>query len=304
MTSDIIEIDDLKQHLFSHRTADNRRAMLPVSEITQFPSVLVSLQGTASRIVDEFDTFVRPVLNPKLTSFSIGLTGITQADVHAAPILEKVIPAYLSWLQSHGLVDQAGKKIGHWAIATWSDADIGSQLAREAAYKKILLPECFRSWVDLKRTYKVGANLIDITNHACILGTNAKHEMGWNLLQCCRPTTSHFCVHGHHLQQHYGREATGGLAACVDRLGLKFEGRAHNGLIDSRNTAAIVLHMARGDMIHGAFVFRRTTRGLDDQGRMVGAPKHGGARANATSGKRRRVGGAQDKSSRHQKRKI
>ena len=111
---------------------------------------------------------MRPVLNPKLTSFSIGLTGITQADVDAAPILEKVIPAYLSWLQSHDLVDRAGKMIGHWAIATWSDADIGSQLAREVAHKKILLPECFRNWVDLKRIYKVGANSIGVTQHSHI----------------------------------------------------------------------------------------------------------------------------------------
>ena len=40
-------------------------------------------------------------------------------------------------------------------------------------------------------------------------------------------------------KRHYRKEAKGGLQACVERLGLTFQGRAHDGLIDSRNTAAI-----------------------------------------------------------------
>ena len=38
----------------------------------------------------------------------------------------------------------------------------------------------------------------------------------------------------------------------MERLGIPFEGRAHNGLVDSRNTAAIALHMVRGSMMHGS----------------------------------------------------
>lgn len=40
-------------------------------------------------------------------------------------------------------------------------------------------------------------------------------------------------------KRHYRKEAKGGLQACLERVGLTFEGRAHDGLIDSRNTAAI-----------------------------------------------------------------
>ena len=40
-------------------------------------------------------------------------------------------------------------------------------------------------------------------------------------------------------KRHYRKEAKGGLQASVERVGLTFEGRAHDGLIDSRNTAAI-----------------------------------------------------------------
>lgn len=46
-------------------------------------------------------------------------------------------------------------------------------------------------------------------------------------------------------KKHYGREPHGGLRTCVASIGARWEGRAHNGLIDSFNTAKIVRHMVR-----------------------------------------------------------
>lgn len=223
-------------------TADNRRRMEPCSEITQFPSVLVQLAGRHTRVVDEFDTFVRPRFNPTLTRFSIELTHICQADVDAAPLLEDVLPRYVAWLHAHGLAEPDGRKVGHWAFCTWSDADVGSQLSTEARVKGLALPGCFSSWVDLK---------------------------------CC-------------YRSHFKAEPKGGLRACVERLGLAWTGRAHNGLVDSQNTAKIVVHMAAGgSYAHGAFEFKRPTRGLDASGRPFGsraaAPAAGPGRARPPS---------------------
>ena len=117
--------------------------MLPVSEITQFPSVLVRLDGVKSAIIDEFNQYVRPTLNPKLTKFSIELTAITQRTVDQSEALPAVMTKYMGWLQQHGLTDAAGRRVGDWAICTWSDADIGSQLTRELAFKQIAMPACF-----------------------------------------------------------------------------------------------------------------------------------------------------------------
>ena len=207
-------------------TADDRRKMEPCSEITQFPSVLVRLDGHASAAIDEFDTFVRPVYNPQLTPFAVGLTAIKQADVDAAPMLAEVLPRYLEWLRGHGLVDAAGRRLGSWCVCTWSDADIGGQLSSECRHKEIAMPACFDAWVDLKLLYR----------------------------------------------RHYRTAPSGGLRACVERLGLTFEGRAHNGLVDSQNTAAIVVHMAKGLGHNGpAFVFCRPTRGLDANGLAYGS---------------------------------
>mmetsp|Transcript_49527 Transcript_49527/g.59659 ORF Transcript_49527/g.59659 Transcript_49527/m.59659 type:complete len:102 (+) Transcript_49527:3-308(+) len=63
-------------------------------------------------------------------------------------------------------------------------------------------------------------------------------------------------------KRHYGRRPSGGLQSVVDSVdGCQWEGRAHNGLIDSLNTAKIVQNMVRT-----GYRFTRSTRGLDRQG--------------------------------------
>jgi inhibitor of KinA sporulation pathway (predicted exonuclease) len=70
-------------------------------------------------------------------------------------------------------------------------------------------------------------------------------------------------------KKHYCREPKGGLRACVESIGtLSWEGRAHNGFIDSVNTAKIVRHM-----IQTGFRFTRSTRGLDRDGVPFGQKK-------------------------------
>ena len=48
----------------------------------------------------------------------------------------------------------------------------------------------------------------------------------------------------------------------------RFVGRAHSGLVDARNTAALAAHM-----VNGGFRFVRGTRGLSADGRMLGAKR-------------------------------
>jgi inhibitor of KinA sporulation pathway (predicted exonuclease) len=187
--------------------------MEPCPEITQFPSVLVELRGSSSRIVAEFDSFVRPLFNPTLSRFATELTGITQREVDSAPIISDVLKLYLDWLKRNALVDDDNRRIGNWSVVTWTDADIGVQLSTELRQKRIVIPPCLNDWIDLKELYR----------------------------------------------RHFKRAPIGGLRACVEGLGLAFEGRAHNGLVDSQNTAKIVLLMARGNPEFGSFTFRRST---------------------------------------------
>ena len=235
-------------------TADQGARMRPVAEITQFPSVLVDLRrnelasggggdvssgsggggggGSSSsssrdrrgnqsaRIVDEYDTFVRPTLNPRLSAFATELTGITQTMVDNAPSIDSVLPRYLAWLRSHALVDAAGGRVGHWSLATWGDVDVMTTLRQELAHKKIDFPPCFDKWINLKDDAV--------------------------------------------FKRHYGWRPRGGLQRCVNSIApgsVVWEGRAHNGLVDSRNTAKIVVHMA-----NTGYRFVRATRGMDANG--------------------------------------
>uniref|UniRef100_A0A7S4RGL0 Exonuclease domain-containing protein n=1 Tax=Ditylum brightwellii TaxID=49249 RepID=A0A7S4RGL0_9STRA len=234
-------------------TADDKRKMEPVSEITQFPSVLMQLTNGSSAAADRiicnslpvddrippdlkcqsksskidaicfsvFDSYVRPTLNPKLTMFSIELTGITQNTVDSAPTIDAVLIQYVHWLRSHGLVDEKGNRIGNWAFVTWGDCDIMTTLRLELLYKSIDLPPCFNRWINLK-------------DDAIF-------------------------------RRHYRREPRGGLRACVESVGATWEGRAHNGLVDSINTAKIVRNM-----VQAGFRFVRYTRGLNRNGTPFG----------------------------------
>lgn len=54
-------------------------------------------------IVDEFQTFVRPVLNPILTDYCNKLTTITQKDVDSAPLFDAAFTDFMSWAKGANL---------------------------------------------------------------------------------------------------------------------------------------------------------------------------------------------------------
>ena len=53
--------------------------------------------------VDVFHSFVRPVINPKLSEFCKSLTGIEQETVDKAEVFQDVLIRFESWMKSHGL---------------------------------------------------------------------------------------------------------------------------------------------------------------------------------------------------------
>ncbi|CAB9528094.1 ERI1 exoribonuclease 2 [Seminavis robusta] len=239
-------------------TADDRKKMEPIPEITQFPSVVMKLvekkrglpleyhqqqpQQHDSPIplpldltmpcvedhrrlrqdaiaISAFDTFVRPTLNPILSEFAMQLTAITQEQVSTASPMDEALQNYMKWLQSLKLVDKDGAKT---TGTTW----------------------CFATWGDgdIMSTLRQELQYKQIKLPECF--------DRWINLKC----DSMF-------PKHYGREPRGGLKACVESVGATWEGRAHNGLVDSLNTAKIVRHM-----VQTGFRFTRATRGLDKDG--------------------------------------
>ncbi|CEM16655.1 unnamed protein product [Vitrella brassicaformis CCMP3155] len=223
-------------------TCDNRPGF-GAGEIIEFPSVLV--RTSPCEIVDEFQVYCRPEERPQLTRFCTELTAITQAMVDRGVLLSEAIRLHHRWMASHGLLPEP----------TDGPADAHDhqqpQRGKEGEYPSF----AFVTWGD--------SDLMSALHRECERKGLPKplHFWKWINLKAL-------------FKQHYRREPTGGLQRVVESLGYTFEGRAHSGLVDSRNTAKIVT-----DMIRGGFRFTRTTRGCGPDGQPYGRPKAGDKRA-------------------------
>lgn len=72
------------------------------------------LAGEPPEAWPAYQTFVRPVRHPKLSSFCTSLTGIAQADVDGAPPFPAAFLAFLEW----------SKPLEETVFASWSPYDV------------------------------------------------------------------------------------------------------------------------------------------------------------------------------------
>ena len=121
-------------------------------EIIEFPSVL--LDANTFEVVDEFESFVRPV-HTKLTKFCTELTSITQAQVDAAPPFPEVFAAHQDWLASHDLPTAGGDL--PYVIVTCGDWDLLTMLPAQLAAldpPATFVPTPYRQWLNVKVPFK------------------------------------------------------------------------------------------------------------------------------------------------------
>ena len=219
------------------------------AEVIELPTVL--LDGRTMRVVDEFQSYVRPVINPTLTAFCTELTGIQQGWVDEAPTFEGALRQHTSWLRQHGLAVDGTP--GHsWACVTCGDWDL-----------KTMLP-------DQLRLLRQGDSGAGVKSRTASLKALTKHFQRWvnikHIYTQCVPT-------GSRQQASEMRYMTGMLAG----LGLTLEGRHHSGIDDCRNIASI----ARALVLQHSAVLQCTTGGSTtasgggaDRGRLKGnSPK-------------------------------
>jgi 3'-5' exoribonuclease 1 len=104
---------------------DGHRMPREETEIIEIGAVLLDEE---LRAVDEWQTFVRPLIHPTLTPFCTKLTSIAQAQVDGAPRFAEAIAALAAYL--------AGRTP---LFCSWGDYD-RAQLAREAERNGVALP--------------------------------------------------------------------------------------------------------------------------------------------------------------------
>jgi 3'-5' exoribonuclease 1 len=96
-------------------------------ETIEIGAVMVSMESLA--IVDEFQTFIKPLRHPILTEFCLQLTSITQQQVDTAPTFPDAIKAWQPWLA----------KFDRTIFASWGDYD-RKQLQQDSKHHHIDLP--------------------------------------------------------------------------------------------------------------------------------------------------------------------
>ncbi|XP_054272880.1 3'-5' exoribonuclease 1-like isoform X2 [Macrosteles quadrilineatus] len=115
-------------------------------EIIEFPAVLVNTEKLA--IVDRFQAFVKPVLNPILTPFCKTLTGIEQEQVDIAAEFPEVLAQFEQWLSKHKL----GTK-NKFAMVTDGPWDMGRFLFGQCDISNIDYPNFGKKWINLRKCF-------------------------------------------------------------------------------------------------------------------------------------------------------
>lgn len=95
-------------------------------EIIEFGVVMADADF---RVVDEFQSFVKPVRHPVLTRFCTELTSIRQADVDHAPTFPECAFAFARWLDRHA----------DFVFCSWGDYDL-AQLQQDCDFHRIPNP--------------------------------------------------------------------------------------------------------------------------------------------------------------------
>jgi len=198
------------------------------NEIIEFPIVL--LNAHTLQIEDTFHSYVKPKLNPTLTPFCTKLTGITQAQVDAAPYLPQVLQQVHKWLISKSLLP--------------SEQDHPSQLA-------------FEHYCTAFNTYK------QFTDTVLVADNDSNSQVKKFVFCCDGPWDLHgflqkectfkgiqvpcyyktFC-NARFLFAEYFKCSRGGIRKMLEKCDkMQFEGNEHSGIDDAKNLARIVKYM-------------------------------------------------------------
>jgi 3'-5' exoribonuclease 1 len=98
--------------------------------------------GGSLEVVDEFDSFVRPVAFPRLSSFCRKLTSISQEQVDAADTFPKAFARFVTWMGT-----------GPRRLVTWGAFDIG-QLRMDCERHGMVFPKHLeRDHLNLKTAF-------------------------------------------------------------------------------------------------------------------------------------------------------
>lgn len=108
-------------------------------EIIEIGAVMVEAENL--KIVDEFQSFIKPMRHPILTEFCKSLTSIAQAQVDAAPTYPEAIALLKKWLSGYS----------NGVFGSWGDYD-RKQFQQDSNFHKVPFPIAYPH-VNLKQLF-------------------------------------------------------------------------------------------------------------------------------------------------------
>lgn len=134
---------------------DQRDSSKSAPEIIEFPCVLYDVKKR--KIVSEFQQYVMPFENPRLSEFCMGLTGIQQQQVNNGVPIGTCLMLFKRWLKeqekSFNISFDQSSGVTNSIFCTWSNWDIGVCLKYECRRKRLTVPDFFKDWIDLRELY-------------------------------------------------------------------------------------------------------------------------------------------------------
>eukprot|EP00756_Hemistasia_phaeocysticola_P013998 Hpha_TRINITY_DN15316_c6_g8::TRINITY_DN15316_c6_g8_i1::g.90002::m.90002 len=130
-------------------TCDNPKQIKP-QEIIEFPMLLVNARTGQTEAT--FHHFIRPAVNPTLTEFCTGFTGIRQEQTDAGLDLVQAVKLAGAWFRHHrlGRAGEAGAR--SFIVCTCGDWDMG-HLKNELKRRKHPVPFWAKEWCNVKRLF-------------------------------------------------------------------------------------------------------------------------------------------------------
>ena len=118
-------------------------------EIIEIGACIIDPYGT---LIKTFTSFVKPVINPTLSSYCKGLTKITQAEVDAAKNFPQVIHKLLDWAE---ISDE------EYAFCAWGAADL-KLIQNDSVLHKIDF-NWISPYVDIKSQYHRNKDIVNLS---------------------------------------------------------------------------------------------------------------------------------------------
>lgn len=106
------------------------------------------MRNSKLEYIDEFSSYVKPILEPKLSSFCTNLTGIKQDKVDNAELFETVYKNHFRWLQTH---TQYNPEV---YIVTCGGWDFDVMLPKEIKNKKLQHYSLYKRYIDIKSEFE------------------------------------------------------------------------------------------------------------------------------------------------------